>query len=211
MTAVYIILSILFLLLLLLATRIKVTLLYQTDVRVYLKFWFIRIHLYPRKKKVRVRDFAYKKLKKKKRESTPPINAAKNKHEPKKELTLKQKTQYYVRIFNALYEKFLKYFRIDVARIRLSVATGDAAQTAILYGVIAQSLAYVCEILHQHTNFHPKNRTAISISPDFVGEKSHADCNVTFSLRVWQIAHLGLRFARAHFHNKENKPTAVNK
>lgn len=209
MTAVYIILAILFVLLLLLAARIRITLLYRTDVQVYLKVWFIRICLHPRKKKVRIRDFEYKHLKRKKRKQKAEKPAKKAKQEKKQPLT--HKIQFYVRIFKALYEKFLKYFRIDVARIQISVATGDAAQTAIVYGVVSQVVAYICEILHQHTNFHPKNRTAIAVAPDFVGVKSHADCNVTFSLRVWQIAHLGLRFAHAFFKNKTNKTATVNK
>ena len=83
---------------------------------------------------------------------------------------------------------------MDVAKLHITVATGDAAQTAIATGIVSQTVAYILEILHNHTNFHRTYRTDIAVTPDFLGEKSHAACNITFSLRVCEIIEIGIRF-----------------
>ncbi|MBQ8175331.1 MAG: DUF2953 domain-containing protein [Clostridia bacterium] len=190
---IYILLASLLFLLILLLTRLRVSLIYEGEVRVFLKIWFIRVALYPKKEKVHIRDFSYKRLKKKKKKPTEVI-----KQEPperKQKPSFSEQLALFSDLFSALYGRFLRYFRLDVHRLRITVATGDAAQTAILYGVTSQSLAYLLAFLDRHTNLHPSCRADIGVYADFIGQKSSTDCDLTFSLRVYQLIHLGVKFA----------------
>lgn len=196
-----ILLACVLLLLFLLLVRLRVSFLYEQDVRVLLQIAFIKIPIYPKKEKVRVKDFSYRKLKKRKK---PAKQVAKSEPTPKKKASLSERIELFSELFTSLYSRFLKYFRLDVHRLRITVATGDAAETAILYGVVSQSLAYLLAILDRHTNLCPSHHAEIGVYADFIGQKSTADCNLTFSLRVYQLIHLGLRFARV-FLTKKNK------
>ena len=201
-TGFYILLACILFLLLLLFTRLRVSFVYKEDVRIYLKILFLSIPLYPKKKKVRIRDFSYKNLKKRKKK---PSQVAKKETTPKKKQSFSEQLETFTEIFTALYKRFLKYFRMDVHRLRITVATGDAAETAILYGVVSQSLSYLLAFLDRHTNFHPAYHADIGVYADFIGQKSTADCDLTFSLRVYQLIHLGLKFARVFLTKKQGK------
>ena len=72
MDALYIISAILLLLLLCLFARVRIVLVYKEDARAYMRFLFLRFSLYPqKKKKIRISDFSYKNLKKRKNKKKP--------------------------------------------------------------------------------------------------------------------------------------------
>lgn len=204
-TGHYILIVALLFLLFLLFIRLRVCLIYTGEVRVFLRILFLRIPIYPRKKQVRVKDFSYKRLKKRKKK---PTEVAEKEPAPqKKKATASEQLALFTELVTSLYKRFLKYFRLDVHRLRITVATADAAETAILYGVASQGLAYLLAFLDRHTNLHPACRADIGVYADFIGQKSSADCNLTFSLRVYQLLHLGVKFAWV-FLKKKSKSTS---
>ena len=221
MTALYIKEAILLLLLLIAMLRVKITVSYTTAVAVHVRILFLRFPLYPQKKKVSVKRYRYKAyqkrlLKQRKKEREKAKNKQPVAKKKKARPPLKASLRLYTYLFRSLYKRFLHYFRIDIAKLHITVATGDAAQTAILTGVASQFVAYVLEILQNHANFRSSYRTDISVTPDFLGEKSTAECDITFSMRVLEILDLGIRFFY-HFltkrftqskqpKNKEEKP-----
>ena len=77
--------------------------------------------------------------------------------------------------------------RITAARMRIKVATGDAATTAIAYGAVCQSVAYIVEILYNITNFRVKKSDDINVTADFAAIKSELDLKLIFRLRVWHV------------------------
>ena len=189
-------LSILLPLFLLLILRVRVVFLYQNEVRAYLSILFFRIPLYPRKKKVSVRAYSYEKQKKrlarqrKKRIEKQALQKAKRNIKPP---SLRARIRYYTALIKRLYPHFLRHFRMDITRLHVRVGTGDAASTAILCGVVSQALAFLLEFLSLHTNLHPRHRADLSVTPDFLAEKSTVDCKIVFSLRVYAILGLGIR------------------
>lgn len=85
---------------------------------------------------------------------------------------------------------FLRHLRIDVARIRLTIGTEEASQTAILYGVACQSVAYILAFLNRTTNMHGLKKADIAVIPDFLGEELLIDIKIAFSLRIWHLFHV---------------------
>lgn len=86
-----------------------------------------------------------------------------------------------------LLRSFGAHLQIEAVRLRITVASGDAAKTALLYGAVCQSVACILEILSNVTNFKAKDREQITVDADFLGEKSAADLYLIFRLRVWHV------------------------
>lgn len=83
--------------------------------------------------------------------------------------------------------RFARHLRVRVARLHINVATGDAANTAILYGAIAQSAAYIAALLDSTKTLKNPARSDVDIRADYLSEKTTADIEIGFSIRVWQV------------------------
>ena len=132
MIALCIVLSALALLSLLLFLPIRIYATYNERVCVYLSFLGVRFSLYPRAKKTRIKG----KRRKKKSVSHAPV---KRKEGEKKDFAYYTKTfRLFLRILRRVEKKLRRSFKITVLEMRASLATGDAATTAILYGAVSQ-------------------------------------------------------------------------
>lgn len=87
----------------------------------------------------------------------------------------------------SLFKSFGKHLRVCAVKMNITVASDNAADTAVIYGVVCQSVAYIMEILYNITNFKVKNGDSVSVVPDFTASKSTADIKISFRLRVWHI------------------------
>ena len=84
-------------------------------------------------------------------------------------------------------KKFWKHLRIDIARIKIKVATGDAASCAVAYGAITAAITTIFPLLEKVKNFSLPDSDEIDVSIDFLGEGIEADVKLSFSLRVWHL------------------------
>lgn len=213
MLALYIFLGILLCLFLLLMLRIRVVLTCDTEVRADLRILFLRFSLYPRKKKkIRIRDYSYKRYRKRLEKSRKNSQKKKKENAARKEkpkIPLRRRISLFVSLFDGIYGRFLRYFRIDIARLRIDVATGDAAKTAILTGVVSQSVAYLCAVLDQHTNLGRTYSAEIAVQPNFLEEHSRVEGKFVFSLRVIRLLELGTRFAFNFLKQKITQKNAI--
>lgn len=90
-------------------------------------------------------------------------------------------------VLKVLFGRFAKHLRIKIAKLRINVATGDAASTAILYGVVIQSVAYIIEILQSITNVDGLKKADIAVNTDYLSESTTVELKFVFSLRVWHL------------------------
>lgn len=84
-------------------------------------------------------------------------------------------------------KSFGKHFEIEAVKMKIAVGTEDAAQTAILYGIIVQMAAYLVEGLSAITNFRCRNREEMEIRADFLSDKMVMDLHFIFKIRVWHV------------------------
>ena len=82
-----------------------------------------------------------------------------------------------------LVRKTGKHLRLQAAALHIRVATGDAARTAILYGAVCQSLAYLLALLDRVTRLRA-TEPDVSVESDYLSEKSSADVHLVFSIRI---------------------------
>lgn len=86
-----------------------------------------------------------------------------------------------------LFKSFGKHFQIEAVRLKIAVASEDAASTAILYGIVVQFVTYLCHALAAITNFKVKKPEEIAVTADFLSDKLTMDLHFVFRLRVWHI------------------------
>ena len=213
--------AILLLAALLLALRVRICIVLKDDTSVTLHILCFQKRLFPRRKKVK--PFSRKRAEKNarkaaKKASKKAAKAKKEKHlfSPKKEKTFAEKIIFVRAISAVLIRKTHKHLRMHAARLHVRVATGDAAKTAILYGVVCQSLSYLLALFDRVTKLKAVIPD-VSVTADYLSEKPSADIRLVFSLRVWgalaiifsaAIAFIRTKIKRSH-HKKQEKRVAA--
>lgn len=217
MIALNIIIAIVIIITAILLLRLKLVIEYTDELILYAKVLFIKIRIIPKKEKpVRVSDYTPKKiLKRQKKEAEKEkkrLDKKKAKKAQKSERsdTEKKKEKMpildIIRLVRVLLSIFLKRFfghlRIDLARLNIIIGSEDAAKTAITYGYVCQSTAYLVEILDNFTNLKKTKNTEISVTTDFLAQSSVIDLHIALSITIWQIFDILFRIAFGYVKNK---------
>ena len=149
--------------------------------------------------KIRLRDFTPRAVKKRREKSNKEkfksrkISRKQNGKNEKRKQTFSDKLEMLrqiIRIVRLLLRRFLTYLLTDIRCFEITVSGMDAAETAIVYGAVSQSAAYLFELLDNNTNVRWKNADKCGIYIDFVGDHCEAAVDITLSLRVWQLLDL---------------------
>ena len=188
MTALYIILGIIAFLVLLLSIRITVSGEYFDSFKLDVSWLFIKLHIFPMKKK--------DKPKKEKKKKAP----AQTDEKSEETVQTEKKENIFLRFYhnqgvngiielinNAAYSlarmmnSFKKHIVLREIYLWMTVSSGsDAAETALQYGKICQkvfpALSFICSTL-------PVKKYDVEIEPDFIGVKNTAQMAFTVSVR----------------------------
>lgn len=189
-----------FVLLLLLPVRIVITC--RETATLYLKILFVRVPLFPRHTKpVSPRDYTPRRLQRKRQRaerraarkarraakkaarSRGTVDTLKKGHAPAPRPTLRENIRLVRALVAVLVRKTGKHLHLKLARLHVRVATGDAATTAILYGAVSASLAYLLAALDRVTALKARPRD-VSVFADYLCGKSSIDLKLIFSLRA---------------------------
>lgn len=219
MTVVLIVLGVLILLIAgVLLLRATVTIKYRDEVTLTLRVLFFTIRILPAKEKKppRLRDYTPAKfrrmLKKKRRKAekkrlkakkTAEKKAAKkalkkspkqmSSHQSSKKRDLLENIELVKALVEVFCKRFAKHLRVTVARLKITVASDEAAKTAYMYGAVSQSVAYLTEVLDRITNLRYTNDAELGVLVDFGEAKPTADIDISVSMRVWQLLDVLLR------------------
>ena len=90
-------------------------------------------------------------------------------------------------VLKTLVGTFFKHLRVRVARLRITVATGDAATTAIGYGAITQALEVLYPYLEQIPTFRFPELSDIDVGIDYLKDSPEVDLRMEFTLRLWHV------------------------
>ncbi len=171
-----------------------------SDTSLTLKVLGIPIRLMPKKekkKKIKLSDYSpsamrRKKAKEEKRQKKLDLKKKKAEKEKlpekkKEKEPLSETVSFIGELVKYLIGKFLGHLRIDMTRIKIKVGSEDAAKTALLYGMVNTAVSALLDILDSITNVKKKKKTEISVTCDFVSDKTEADIKLGFSLRIWHV------------------------
>ena len=176
MTALYVIISIILLVVLLLLARLRFSLAYDGEIRLRISYLCIRFSLYPRKKR---KPKKTSKNKKKRlnpaKKHTPPNRGTGATAKKKKPLRLKD-IRFLLRLFREVLSHVLakasRHVRIRIKHLRLSIGgADDAARAAIEYGVVSQSVSYFLEFMRNTGFLKPPKARAVNVGVNFLEEE----------------------------------------
>ncbi len=88
----------------------------------------------------------------------------------------------FIRDLLAHIKKLLRHIKIKKVKLNITVASSDAAKTAIEYGEICSAVYPVTAFLQSYAKIDFKN---INISTDFTSEESHFDFSAAIRLQVF--------------------------
>lgn len=201
--------------------KVKITIAYADELALTVTLCGIPIRLLPaRPKKVRVGRYSLKRMRrkeakarakaKKKAEADRARAAAKKqkkaeakaakKGQPKPPLD--ETIHMVLELVKVVFARFGRHLRIDVTRLRIVVATGDAASTAILWGAVCPGVAALLELLDRITNLRTVKDCDIDVGIDYTAPAPKADLCIAFSLRVWHVLDIAIRAAVSFIRNK---------
>ncbi len=207
MTALIVIGSILLFFVFLFSLRPCVTICYSDDLALSVRVLCFRMKILPKKaKKKPVRPMSAKqaqklkaKLDKKKKKKALAAKEKKVKKQQKKEQKAaapKEKKSMgeildLLRLLTSLLgmavKKFGKHLRVDLARLKLVVATPDAATTAIAYGAATQSLSILLPLLESVKGVKLPKEGELDVGLDFTADAPKFDLKLSVSLSLWLI------------------------
>lgn len=110
---------------------------------------------------------------------------------------LKEKLEMILALLQLLYRETGGKLRLRVRHLHLWVGTDDAAKTAILYGAVLQSATYLLQWIDTHLLRIDRREGAMTVEPDFVSGKCHADIDLTCSIRLYTALVIGVRMLLA--------------
>ncbi len=195
-----------------LSLQAKITVEYSDDIRLSVRVLFIRIKILPskkqkkgptsmsKKKAEKIRAALKKKALKKQQKSADKKKKKQEKKEhlakhpeEKKKLSISEILGLVAMardVLAAVIKTFFGHLRVDVARLHVNIATGDAASTAIAYGAVSQAVLYFYEVLEPLKGINLPDVKDAGIHADFIGESTTLDLKVSVRIRVWHIFHV---------------------
>ena len=208
MKALWLILLIpIFLILALLFLRVRFRIKAESDVKLILELPFFKMQLFPEKEKrpdprrftkkglerqiLKERKKISKQNKKKadKAAKKQAKSAAAANSAPKKKMSVTEIIELVTLLLRKLFFHLSRRLKIEAKRLHVTVATGDAASTAILYGAASAAMAGLTEVLYLNTHTTLPDADDGGVYADFVGERSKIDIDIVLSMRVIGILH----------------------
>ena len=94
--------------------------------------------------------------------------------------------------------------RIRVNKLHIRVATGDAAQTALLYGVVIQIVSTILNYVDQYYAALEHKEGDISVDPDYSSSESGAEIDIALTAKVWRAIFMIVKMVDAYDAEKKN-------
>ncbi len=175
---------------------------------------FLRIPILPQKKRLpnlrKFRRDALERLYEKKRKKAEAAARAKEKKAAKKALKQKKKAEkaksrtaktgytpkkrgvkhiikLVLALTRVLLDRFGRYLRVDIKYLDITAATGDPANTAILYGWIWAAMENFWNLISETRTFRRVKKNKIAIYADFIADKPSVRGKIVFSIALWQV------------------------
>ena len=215
------------LIILLLFLKVRVCLAYENDLSVGIRVLLFNIPLSPaKKKKPKPRDYSVKKMRKRqaalekkaakkqaKKQAKEQKKAEEAENAPKKDKAaqIKEILELIKLVLENVMSPFGRYLKIEILKMHIVIGTPDPAKTALVYGGVSQSVAYIIELLSNITNVDVKKKNSIRVAPDFFEGRSEASINLTIGLRVWHALSLAIKFFMAYIKHSRTKAAETAK
>ncbi len=114
---------------------------------------------------------------------------------PGKKAPLGDQLRFAAEFIRVALKRTLSHARIHVKEVMLTIATDDAAKSALLCGAASSALAALVEVLDTYSHLHIHHPEKFGVVADFTSEQCHARIDITAHLWLWQILDIEFRTA----------------
>ena len=158
-------------------------------------------------KRVRLSDYSPRAMErrrqKKQKKSIKTVKKAPAKTEPSaslfsmpgKKAPLGDQLRFAAEFIRVALKRTLSHARIRVNYVMLTVASDDAAKTALLSGAASTALASLVELLDTYSNLHIRHPEKFGVAADFAGEECDVKVDIVARLWLWQVLDIEFRTA----------------
>lgn len=136
-----------------------------------------------------------KKTKKKKKKEKKPKKPSKVKEQP----PLTSVITSFRDLLVGLVRSFKRHLKIEELRLRVLVASEDAAKTAMEYGAVC-ALVEPVYLLAAQAHRVKKDRVYVGVECDFLADKPEVDAEFCLSIRIWRLYWIALCSTRTLLH-----------
>ena len=150
----------------------------------------VRLSRYSKRAMARREKKAAKKQAKKQKSASP--SEQKEPTPPHDKAPLTDKISYVTDLAATILRRSLSHARVRVDRLTVTVASDDAAKTALLYGAISPLLSFLLETLEQFSHLRIPQNAPIGVAPDFTSEQTRANIRLHFRLHVLHLLDIAL-------------------
>lgn len=175
-----------------------------------LRISFITVTLYDGRKKKRPKRRKYtKKALKKQRESV--ISVLSKKHglsSEDKKASFKETAQGTLSLLSSLFEDLIfpvvKKARVKFKYFKITVASKDPADTAILYGVLCQGVSYLLNSIANNAKISDRQLKKVKLECNFLSEKTTLEIHTIVRFNLWQLIFAIARGSSDFFEKRNN-------
>lgn len=107
-------------------------------------------------------------------------------------------------LVGGILDTFAGKIRVRLIRLDIRVGGTDAAQIALMHGLISQGVAYLIALISQKTRYSSPGNARISVTADFLLAKTQADIQIIFRLRLADILSTAIVFLIRFLKRKAN-------
>ena len=133
-----------------------------------------------------------KKPKKKKKKEKKPKKPAKAKEQPPLTAVITS----FRDLLLGLVRNLKRHLKIEELRLRVLVASEDAAKTALEYGAVC-ALVEPVQLLALQAHRVRKDRVQVGVECDFLADKPEVDAEFCLSIRIWRLYWIALSSTRS--------------
>ncbi len=180
--ALYILLGLAMLICIVLSIRGSIHIVYEDNLKVYFKILFFKFWLFP-EGRVKFDPKKYEKMLKGEKES--PTAIIKELGEETKKNSILENIKLISNLVSSFLHLCAPHMHVKVAKLHISVGSGDAAKTAILYGAVSTAAACLIDNIDEFTKLHSLKRKSVIIEPDFLSDKTIAKINISLSISIF--------------------------
>lgn len=142
-----------------------------------------------KKAEERRRKAALKKAKKKAQKAQKVQQASKPKVPTP---NVKENLDMILALLKKLYRVTRGSIHVHFRKMHIAVATGDAAKTAIRYGIIVQSASYLLNFVEETFTHLKRDFGDMTVYPDYTSSKTKVDLDIVCRIRILKLISIGI-------------------
>ncbi len=123
---------------------------------------------------------------------------AKEAHKPKgPKPTIKENLDMILALLKKLYRVTRGSIKLHFRKMHIAIGTGDAAKTALTYGVVVQSASYLLNFIEATFTHLKRDFGDMTIYPDYTASKTTVDIDIVCKIKIRKLISIGVSMALA--------------